>query len=278
MSGPRLAVLGAGSLARALLAGWAATHTPFTSVTTVNRTAASAAATVASRVPEGTRALSLDIDPDANRVAVGDADVVIVAVKPYMVADLLPTIADALAPGAVVVSVAAGIRRHTFTAALPGTVHVLRAMPNTPSAVARGVIGLVPDDAVPAGAYAEVEGLFSRIGLVAEVDDEQLDGIVAIAGSGPAYVFLMIEKLRQAALAQGFAPEMAGSLAQQVFAGAVELLDATGEDPAALRRKVTSPNGTTERAIAAFEEGGLGLLVESAVQACRVRARELAGD
>lgn len=270
MTAPRVAVLGAGSLAGAMLSGWERAGVVFDSLVTVNRTAAGAAA-LAGR---GT-ALSLESNPDANRVAVRGADIVVIAVKPYMIDDLLPTIATALAPGAVVITVAAGIRSERFRPALPRSVAVIRAMPNTPSAVGRGVIGLVADPAVPAEAMFAARALLEPLGEVFEVPADQLDGIVAISGSGPAYVFLMIEKLAAAAIAQGFEPGTAALLARQVFLGAAELLVASGEDPAELRRRVTSPNGTTERAIAVFQAGGLDDLFVAATQACRQRAQEL---
>ena len=276
MTGPHLAVIGAGSLARALLGGWAAAGTELASVTTVNRSAASAAETAAARLPAGTRTTSLEEDPDAVVAAVRTADVVVLAAKPHLVRDVLPDVAKAIRPGTVMVSVAAGVRAVTFQQALPQGVHVVRAMPNTPSAVGLGVVGLVPDARVPGARYEMVRALLADLGEVVEVDEDQLDGIVAVAGSGPAYVFLLVEMLRDAAMAQGFDAETAAMLARQVFRGAVELMTVTGEEPAELRRKVTSPNGTTARAVAAFEDGGLGALFADAVRACRERAQELA--
>jgi pyrroline-5-carboxylate reductase len=271
----RLAVVGAGSLARALLAGWAAAGTELASVTTVNRTAAGAAVTSSGALPAGTRATSLEEDPDAVGAAVVEADVVVLAVKPHLVRGVLPVIAAAAREGTVVLSVAAGVRTQTFTSALPEGVHVLRSMPNTPSAVGSGVVGVVPDPRVPSDVGATVKALLEDLGRVIEVDEDQLDGVVAIAGSGPAYVFLLVEKLRDAAVAQGFDEGTALMLAQQVFRGAVELMTSTGEDPAELRRKVTSPDGTTARAVEVFEAASLGGLFNEAVSACRQRAQEL---
>ena len=276
MTAPRVAVVGAGSLARALLAGWARAGTELASVATVNRSAAGARKTAAARLPPGTTTASLEEDPEAARDAVRDADVVVLAVKPYLVDEVLPTLAPALRAGVVLVSVAAGVRAETFSAALPDGVHVVRAMPNTPSAVGSGVIGLVPDPRIPDEPYRVVKSLLGDLGRVVEVDEDQLDGIVAVAGSGPAYVFLLVEKLRDAAVGQGFDEPTASMLAEQVFRGAVELMASTGEEPAELRRKVTSPNGTTARAVDVFEKGGLGALFDEAVRACRERARELA--
>lgn len=276
MTAPRLAVVGAGSLARALLAGWARAGTELASVVTVNRSADGARETASASLPGGTTTASLEEDPEAARDAVRDADIVVLAVKPYLVREVMAMIAPALRAGAVVVSVAAGVRTETFAAALRDGVHIVRAMPNTPSAVGSGVIGLVPDPRVPDTAYGAVKRLLEDLGRVVEVEEEQLDGVVAIAGSGPAYVFLLVEKLRDAAVAQGFDEATASMLAQQVFRGAVELMASTGEAPAELRRKVTSPNGTTARAVEVFEDGGLGALFDKAVQACRERARELA--
>ncbi|GAA1657225.1 pyrroline-5-carboxylate reductase [Actinoplanes couchii] len=275
MTGPRLAVVGAGSIARAMLSGWARSGTAFTSVTTVNRSTAGAASTAAGALPAGTVATSLETDPEAAHTAVRDADVVILAVKPYQMAEVLADLSASIRPGTAVLSAATGTRVDTMTAALAEGVHVLRCTPNTPSAVGRGVVGLVPAPHVPAGVFQQVRDLLAGLGEVVEVPEDRFNSVTAVAGSGPAYVFLLVEKLRDSAIGQGFDPDTALVLAQQVFRGAVELLAETGEDPADLRRKVTSPNGTTQRAVETFEAGDLGGLFESAVVACRARAEEL---
>ena len=269
---PPLAVLGAGSLARTLLAGWRRAGVRFGSLTTVSRTRARAAELVA----PGVRALSVDDDSDAAAAAVRGARVVLVAVKPWMVAEILDRITGALEPDAVVVSVVAGVRLRTLRAALPDSVAVVRVLPNTPSQVNRGVAGIASGSA-DRGSAQLVRELFEVLGEVVPVDEDGLDALTVVTGSAPAFVFLFIEQLTAAMVAQGFAPEDAARMARQVFLGASELLADTGEDPAELRRRVTSPNGVTQRALAVFEERGLQQLLLDAVDAGLARARELAG-
>lgn len=217
-------------------------------------------------------------DTEANRRAVEGAAIVLVAVKPHLVPDLLDDIADALAPGAVVVSVAAGVTVATFERHLPASVAVLRSMPNTPAVVGRAVTGLSAGTRSSDEDLALVRRLFETVGEVVEVPESQLDALSTISGSGPAYVFLLIEELIAAALAKGFTSEQASTLVIGTFRGAVELLAHSGEEPAELRRRVTSPKGTTERAVAVLQEADLAALFTRATDAALARARELAAS
>lgn len=268
---PALAVLGAGSLARALLGGWDRAGVRFASLTTVSRTRSRAAELGGG----GVRALAVEDDEDASAVAVQGARIVLIAVKPWMVAELLGRISDALEPDAVVVSVVAGVPLETLRGGLPDSVSVLRVLPNTPSRVNRGVAGLA-SGAVDPGAVQLVTALFGQLGEVVPVDEDGLDALTVVTGSAPAFVFLYIEQLTAAMVAHGFTPEDSARMARAVFLGASELLAETGEDPAALRRQVTSPNGVTQRALAVFEERGLRQILFDAVDAGLARARELA--
>lgn len=217
-------------------------------------------------------------DPEANRRAVAGAAVVLVAVKPHMVADLLDEIADALAPGTVVVSVAAGVRVETFERHLPESVVVLRSMPNTPAVVGRAVTGLSGGSRSSDEDLALVRRLFKTVGEVVEVPESQLDALSTISGSGPAYVFLLVEQLIAAAMAKGFTAEQASTMVVGTFRGAAELLAQSGEAPTELRRRVTSPAGTTERAIAVLQEADLAALFTRATDAALTRAHELAAS
>jgi pyrroline-5-carboxylate reductase len=204
------------------------------------------------------------------------AKLVLVGVKPAMVPDLLAEIADALEPDALVVSVAAGVTVATFEAALPESISVVRSMPNTPAVVGRAVTGISAGTRSTPEDLALVRALFETVGEVVEVPESRLDALSTISGSGPAYVFFLIEQLTATAITKGFSPEEAATLVNGTFRGATELLAATGTDPADLRRQVTSPKGTTERAIAELERADLKSVFDRATDAALARARELA--
>jgi pyrroline-5-carboxylate reductase len=221
-------------------------------------------------------AYATDSDVEANRAAVAGAKLVLVAVKPAVVPALLAEIASAVEPGTVVVSVAVGVTAATFEAALPESVSVLRAMPNTPALIGRAVTGVSPGARSSDADLALVRALFETVGEVVVVPESKLDALSTISGSGPAYVFYLIEQFTAAAIAQGFPPEHAAQLVNGTFLGSVEMLAATGTDPAALRRQVTSPKGTTERAVAVLESADLAGLFGRATDAALARARELA--
>lgn len=271
---PTIAFLGAGSMARAILAGLLQPRvTVAGGIRATNRSEARAAEFADE--PRVT-AYATEADATANRRAVAGAKLVVVAVKPAMVPDLLDEIADALEPGAVVVSVAAGVTVATFEAHLPSHVSVVRTMPNTPAVVGRAVTGVSAGSRSTEADLALVVSLFETVGEVLVVPESQLDALSTVSGSGPAYVFLLIEELTKTAIAKGFTPEQAATMVQGTFRGASELLAASGDDPAELRRRVTSPKGTTERAIAVLQEADLATLFDRATDAALARARELA--
>jgi len=201
---------------------------------------------------------------------------VLVGVKPAMVPDLLREIAPALRPGAIVVSLAAGVTIATFEEILGEDVAVLRSMPNTPALVGRAVTGLAAGTLADEAAVATVRRLFETVGTVIEVPESQIDALSTISGSGPAYFFLLVEEFTKAALGKGFSEAESRLMAEQTFIGAAALLEASGENPAELRRRVTSPKGTTERAIAVFQEARLDDVFVAATDAALARARELA--
>jgi len=224
----------------------------------------------------GVTAYATETRADANRLAVEGAQVVLVAVKPAMVRALLAEIGDSLAPGTVVVSVAAGVTAATMESLLPDSVSVVRAMPNTPAVVGKAVTGVSAGSRTDPEDLSLVRTLFETVGEVVEVPESQLDALSTISGSGPAYVFLLIEALTEAAVQKGFTPAQAATLVNGTFLGAAELLVSSGEEPAELRRRVTSPNGTTERAIAVLAEADLPALFARATDAALARARALA--
>lgn len=271
---PSIAVLGAGSMGGAIVRGAVASGVAMAGdIVVTNRTVDKARSYAG--LP-GVRSVALADEPAGNIDAARDAGIVLIGVKPVMVADLLREIAPALRPETVVVSLAAGITLASMAEILPAGQPVMRAMPNTPSAVRKGVTGLASADTVHAGVAAQVAALFQTVGAVVEIPESQIDAVSAISGSGPAYVFQLIEDLTVAAVGKGFSGEQARLLAEQTFIGAAALLEASGEEPRELRRQVTSPAGTTERAIAVLQAARLPELFAEATDAAVARSRELA--
>jgi len=240
-----------------------------------NRTAAKADELTGT---EGVTAYATETDPQANLTAVTGARIVVVAVKPAMVPALLTEIADALEPGTLVISVAAGVTIATFESLLPESVHVIRSMPNTPAIVGQAVTGLSAGTRSTAEDLALARALFDTVGDVLVVPEEKLDALSTISGSGPAYVFYLIEQLTATAIDKGFTPAEAATMVNGTFLGASSLLAVSDRSPAELRRQVTSPNGTTERAVWELEKGGLKALFDTATDAALARARELAAS
>lgn len=223
-------------------------------------------------------ATASEVDPEANRGAVRGAGLVILAVKPWMIIDVAREIAEALDPGAIVVSVAAGVTTASIEAVLPDEVAVVRAMPNTPSLIARGVTGIAPGARADAAAVDTVQRLFETVGSVIVVREDQINAVAAVSGSGPAYLFLFAEELTAAAERLGFGPAEAALLAQGTIAGSAELMARNDADPAQLRRNVTSPKGTTEQAVLVLQDAGWGELFDRALAANIRRSEELAGE
>ncbi|MFK4788938.1 pyrroline-5-carboxylate reductase [Microbacterium sp. ZW T5_56] len=271
VSSPSIAILGAGSMGGAILQGLVAGGVRGISVT--NRTAEKASALAEL---EGVHSIALAEQPDGNRAAARGAQIVVVGVKPAMVADLLREIADDLDAEAVIVSLAAGTTIATMEEALGGTRRILRAMPNTPAVVGKAVTGIAANAHASTEDIAAVRRLFEYVGTVIETDEAGIDPLSTISGSGPAYVFLLIEEFTKAAIGKGFSAADARVMAEQTFIGAAALLDASGEDPAELRRRVTSPKGTTERAIGVLQEAHLDDVFARATDAALARAKELA--
>lgn len=273
---PTIAFLGAGSMAKAVLAGLLKPGVTVTGgIRATNRTAAKAAELAET---EGVSTWATEIDPEANLKAIDGARIVIVAVKPHMVPDLLDEIAPALAPGTLVVSVAAGVTVASFEARLPESVRVIRSMPNTPAVVGMAVTGLSAGTRSTAEDLALATELFATVGDVLVVPEEKLDALSTISGSGPAYVFYLIEQLTRTAVDKGFTPAEAATMVNGTFLGASALLAVSDQEPGELRRQVTSPNGTTERAVWELEKVDLKGMFDTATDAALARARELAAS
>lgn len=223
-------------------------------------------------------AYATEYQPNANSLATEGADLIIIAVKPLNVSKVLDEIAVVLDPNALVVSVAAGITIETMSKHVAKTNQVVRAMPNTPALVGKGVTGIAFGVSVSQEQRTQVEELFSAVGKTLVIEEDQIDALSTISGSGPAYVFFFIEEFIKAAKEHGFSEDQAYLMVTETFLGASLLLTKTQADPAQLRRQVTSPNGTTMKAIAILEEGNLEDLFVKATKAALARAKEIAQE
>lgn len=259
-----LVLLGCGKMGSAMLEGWLEGGLPSSSVWISDPNP--------SEWVQGTGAHLNTTLPDAPAIA-------LVAVKPQMMADALPRLAPFGGGPTLFLSVAAGIPIATFERVLGATTPVIRAMPNTPAAVGRGITAIVGNARADDAALALAEALLGAVGQVVRLQDEsQMDAVTGVSGSGPAYVFHLIETLAAAGTAQGLDADLAMQLAKATVAGAGALAETAEDTPAQLRVNVTSPNGTTQAALNVLmdPETGFPSLLERAVRAATERSRELA--
>lgn len=203
------------------------------------------------------------------------ADLIFLAVKPKDAAEALRALAPLLNGRQTVVSLIAGLSIGTIGNLLGRHVPVIRTMPNTSATVGLGATGLAFSDGVSAEQRSLAEELFGAVGITAVVDEPQLDAVTAVSGSGPAYIYYMMEAMTAAGEKLGLSPQAARELTRQTVLGAAHMVIETGEEPAELRRKVTSPNGTTHAAITALESNRFTEAVMHAMERCMERAREL---
>lgn len=215
---------------------------------------------------------------EENTALAGQCDVVVLAVKPQMLRQVCEGLAEVVRERKpLVISVAAGIRSADIERWLGGEAAVVRTMPNTPALLQSGATGLYANPRVSSSQKELAEGIMRAVGLALWLDEEaQMDAVTALSGSGPAYHFLVIEAMQAAGEKLGLAPETARLLALQTAFGAARMALESPDDAATLRQKVTSPGGTTERAIGILEEGGIRGLFEQAMQGAAARAAELA--
>ncbi|MFM2352598.1 MAG: hypothetical protein RLZZ608_4 [Actinomycetota bacterium] len=267
---PVIAIIGTGSMGGAIARGLQRAQGSGAGLRVTTRTESSAAAWRA----ESVEARATEHDAAANQWAVTDARIVLLGVKPAQITAVLAELGPSLHPEVLIVSVAAGITTEAMQSVVPNP--VVRAMPNTPALIGRGVTGISGGSRATAAHLALADDVFRTVGTVVELPEAQIDALSTISGSGPAYLFLLVEEFTRAAEAMGFEPDVAALLVQQTVVGAAMLLDATGEDPDELRRRVTSPKGTTERAIAVLHDANLADLFERAARAAEERARQLA--
>ncbi|PWR20014.1 pyrroline-5-carboxylate reductase [Zavarzinia compransoris] len=264
-----LLLVGCGKMGGAMLDGWLARGLVPARTYVVEPAGAPALSARGVHVVAGLAELPADLDPAA----------VIVAVKPQTMDKVLPALAPLAGARTLVLSIAAGKRIALFEAALGAGVPVVRAMPNTPAAVGRGMTVLVAGAAAGPAERDLAGRLCAAVGATGWVDDEGLiDVVTALSGGGPAYVFLLIETLAKAGAAAGLDPALAMRLARETVIGSGELARLSPEPADQLRRNVTSPAGTTERALnVLMAADGLQPLFDRAIAAAAARSRELAG-
>lgn len=261
--------IGAGNMARSLIGGLIADGHP------------SDALWAADPSPDQRASLSarfaVHVTPD-NETVVDHADVLVLAVKPQILRAVAEGLASAVrARGPLVLSIAAGIRTDDITRWLGGHTSVVRAMPNTPALVQSGATALFAGPAVTDEQRDTAESILRAVGLTLWVETEaKLDTVTAVSGSGPAYFFLLMEAIQAAGEKLGLTPEQARLLTLQTAFGAAKMALESSDEPARLRERVTSPGGTTERALAELEAGRLRAVVEAALVAAQRRAAELA--
>jgi len=258
-----LVLLGCGKMGSALLEGWLKSFLQPQSVYVIDP-----------HPSDWLRATGVHLNarmPDAPAL-------VVLAVKPQMMGAALPQLAAMGGGRTVFLSVAAGIGLARLAETLGADTPIIRAMPNTPAAVGRGITALIGNDHVPAATLAMAQALTDAVGQSVVLDHEgQMDAVTAVSGSGPAYVFHLIEALAEAGVEQGLAPEMALKLARATVAGAGALAEQSDEDPGQLRINVTSPGGTTAAALAVLmdKDTGFPSLLRRAVTAAANRSKEL---
>lgn len=265
-----VAVIGAGSMGEALIRGLAKSGS-----VPANRLIA--ADIRRERLAMVARDTGARVSSD-NAHAVEEADVVLLAVKPQQMNETLESIRGGLTPDKLVISIAAGVPTARIEAVLGGAVRVVRAMPNMAAQVGEGAAAICRGSYAAEADLAVAEAILEGVGLVVRVQESQMDAVTALSGTGPAYLFLLVEAMARAGVEAGLAEDLARKLSVQTVVGAARLLAETGEDPAALRRRVTSPGGTTQAAVRVLKDGGFVELMSEAVKAAAIRSWELSGS
>ena len=262
-------LVGAGKMGSAMLDGWLALGLSPASVVVIEP----------QPTPEITAFTSRGLKLNVPLKDVRDTSAIVIAVKPQVAPTVVPTLVPLLAPDTVVLSIMAGRTLAFLEGALAPSTALVRAMPNTPAAIGRGITVAAPNTKVSQRQRALVHTLLAATGLVEWVADEGLmDAVTAVSGSGPAYVFLLVEALTLAGTSAGLPPDLAAKLARATVSGSGELLNRSPLAPANLRHNVTSPGGTTAAALdVLMAPDGMVQLMSRAVLAATRRSRELAG-
>lgn len=261
----KYAFIGSGNMARAIIGGLVRTGTPGEDILVVNPN---------NPVSTGEVRRLYGAVPSAPEALAG-AGCVVLAVKPQSFAAAAPEYAPFIAPGTLVVSIMAGIPTAAVEAAFPAA-RVVRVMPNLALAAGCGASGVAPGATATEADVELTLRIFSAAGAAVRVDEAEIDSVAALSGSGAAYIYFLVENLRDAAIEDGMEPEKAALLARQTLIGAARQLEAGDVPPEELRRRITSKKGTTEAAVNALAELGLPQAVRAAYQANKRRSRELA--
>lgn len=269
--GGPLVLLGAGKMGQAMLDGWLSRGLTAKKVIALDPQPSKEIKAMAKR--------GVAVNPKAGPKAKADAQAIVVAVKPQMAPDAVPPLGLYVGKKTLVVSIMAGRTMAFLEKALPPGTAIVRAMPNTPAAVGRGISVAVANKLVTGKQRKLATDLLSAVGKVEWVHDEDLiDAVTATSGSGPAYVFLLVEAMAKAGAAAGLPQDLAYRLARETVAGAGELLNQSSLDAATLRQNVTSPGGTTAAALnVLMAPGGFDKLLTEAIAAATKRSKELAG-
>jgi pyrroline-5-carboxylate reductase len=263
----RLVLLGAGKMGLAMLDGWLARGLDPRKLTILEPQPAKAVKALTRR--------GVSLNPKGKPL---DAAAVVIAVKPQSAPDAIPALKPFIGKPTLVVSIMAGRPLRFLEDVLPSGTAIVRAMPNTPASIGRGITVACPNAKVTARQRKQTSDLLAAIGTVEWTDNEALiDAVTAVSGSGPAYVFLLAEAMANAGIAAGLPPALAARLARETVAGSGELLHRSDLDAALLRQNVTSPGGTTAAALEVLMgPGGFDALLTKAVAAATRRSRELA--
>ncbi len=226
------------------------------------------------RLDELRTAFGIDVTT-LNREIVQRCTLIVLSVKPQIMDKVLREVGDQMKPGALVVSIAAGVDTSRIEDAVPDSVRVVRAMPNTPALVGAGATAISPGKHASEQDMAIAKALFDAVGITVELDEVHLDAVTGLSGSGPAYIFLILEALADAGVKVGLSRRAAQRLAAQTVMGSAKMLLETDEHPGKLKDMVTSPGGTAIAGLHTLEEGGLRTTLINAVETATKRAREL---
>jgi len=270
VSKANLTFIGAGNMASSILGGLIAKGYPANNIT--------ASDPYQEGLDKLAAAHGINITQD-NAMAVSKAEVVVLAVKPQVLKQVCESLQPHLSHQPLIISIAAGIDINSMDKWLGNQLAIVRCMPNTPALVQTGASGLFANAQTTAAQKANADEILNSVGIVQWLETESLiDPVTAVSGSGPAYYFLMMEAMIDAGVAQGLSREAATELTLQTALGAAKLALNSDVDVAELRRRVTSPNGTTEQAILSFEKSDLRGVVSKAMQACTDRSIEMAKE
>lgn len=267
----KISFIGGGNMAQALISGLVSCGIKPSSITVADPS---------SEVREQLAAKGLStVDPTADATAaITDADIVVLAVKPQVMKPVVSAFADAL-DHQLVISVAAGLSTDLLSDMLGGYGNIVRAMPNTPAMIQMGATGLYGTDDITAEQKQLATAVMEASGLVMWVDNEEhMHAVTAVSGSAPAYMFYFIESMVDGAVALGLDKEQASALAMQTMLGAAKMAMGSDDEPAELRRKVTSPNGTTQAAVESMQANDIGRQIVEAMQACYDRSQALSEE